>query len=90
MVFNKKDAEHLASAFAERDKGDDRLVIIEWGTDHLTGIRKLLAPFLPRLTVGVFTVEAFELVTRPDLRPELKGEARFNAERSIAIWSPVA
>lgn len=90
MIFHKADANHLASAFAEKAKGDDRLVVIEWSTDHLRGIKKLLAPFLPRLTVGVFTVESFELVTRPEFRPELKGVARFNAERPIAIWSPEA
>jgi hypothetical protein len=31
---------------------------------------------------------AFELETDPNFKPELRGEARWNVARPIAVWKP--
>jgi len=44
---------------------------------------------LPRLIVSVCPKGAYELVTNPNVRPELKGEARFLAECPLVTWKPI-
>jgi len=50
----------------------------------------LMNKFLPRLIVKVSPKGAYELVNNRNARPELKGEARFLAERPLVTWTPIA
>lgn len=84
-IFHKRDFENLQTAFAQ---GDDTVVVVEWSKRHLTGLRKLFAPFMPRLFIMVFHPEAYELMANPNLRPELRGEERFLAERPLMMLEP--
>lgn len=89
LIFHKKDFENLLSAFKVKDQGEGRIVVIEWSTNSLTGLRRIFSPFLPRLSVYVFAERSFELSVNPALEPQLTGEARFLAELPLAVWTPI-
>jgi hypothetical protein len=79
---------HLWSAFKERGVKQDEEVLIFWSKKHYKKVYKTFSAFLPRLWVMVCPRGAFELETNPDYRPELKGEARWNATKPIIDWKP--
>ena len=45
---------------------------------------------MPKLTVMICSKGAYEIMTDSNYKPELTGEARFNAERPIVEWKPEA
>jgi len=87
-ISHKIDFKNLWAAFKERPLGENEEVIIFWIKHRLKGIAKMTSRALPGLSVMVFKKEAFELITDETYRPELKDEARWEAERMIAEWTP--
>jgi hypothetical protein len=88
-IFHKLDVQHLREAFAVKGNDPQMVVAIEWSKRHLSGVRKLLSPFMPRLFIMVMHEDAFELLINRNLCPELRGEARANAEKPVAMWEPL-
>jgi hypothetical protein len=88
FICHKMDFQHLWMAFKERGVKQNEEVIIIWSKKHLKGFAKIFSSFMPRLWVMICPKGAFELMVDPNSRPDLKGEARFLAERPIAEWKP--
>ena len=88
FICNKMDFIHLWSAFKERGVKQDEEVLIFWSKKHYKKLYKIFSAFLPRLWVMICPKGAFELETNPGYRPELKGEARWNASKPITDWKP--
>lgn len=88
FICHKMDFQHLWAAFKERGVRQDEEVIIFYSRKHFKSYAKFFSAFMPRLWVMICQKGAFELMTDPNSRPELRGEARFLAERPIAEWKP--
>lgn len=88
LITHKLDFVHLWLVFEEREIKDDEEVIIFWSKKYLKWYAKLLSWFMPRFVVMVCKRGAYELLNDPDCRPELRGEARWIALRSIETWQP--
>ncbi len=88
FICHKMDFQHLWTAFKERGVRQDEEVIIFWSKKHLKDFAKIFSVFMPKLWVMICQKGAFELMTDPESRPELQGEARFLAERPITEWKP--
>ncbi|MGB8953235.1 MAG: hypothetical protein WCC06_11300 [Candidatus Aminicenantales bacterium] len=87
FICHRMDFIHLWSAFKERGVKNDEEVIIIWSKKHYKKLYKIFSAFFPRLWVMICPKGAYEL-ENPDYRPELKGEARWNATKPIAQWKP--
>ncbi len=87
FITHKLDFEHLWAASNERTVGDDEELIIIRNKRGLKGLAKLFSAFMPKLVVWVCKRGAYELITT-EARPDLRGEARFQAERPIVEWKP--
>ena len=87
-ITHKMDFEHLWAAFKDRIVKEDEEVIIYWTKKHYKGSAKLFSAFMPRLWVMVCPKGAFELIINLDYKPELTGEARWNAMKPIIDWKP--
>jgi len=88
FICHKMDFEHLWSAFKERDVKKGEEVIIFYINNNFKSYAKIFSAFMPRLWVMVCRKGAFKLMTDPNFRPELQGEARFLAEKPIIEWKP--
>lgn len=88
FITHKVDFTHLWLAFKERGVKQDEEVLIFWSKKHYKKPYKIFPTFLPRLWVMICPKGAFELETISDYRPELKGEARWNATKPIIDWKP--
>jgi len=88
FICHKEDFQHLWEAFEERGVKENEEVIIFYSKKHLKSYAKLFSAFMPRLWVMICLKGAFELINNPKFRPELSGEARFNAEKPIVEWKP--
>lgn len=88
FITHKVDFIYLWTAFKERGVKEDEEVLISWYKKGLKTFAKILAPFMPKLVVMICKKEAYELINNPNFRPELSGEARFNAEKPIVEWKP--
>ena len=89
FITHKMDFIHLWTAFKERTIKQDEEVIVVWSKKHSKNIiYKIFSTFMPKLWVMVCPRGAFELETNPGYRPELKGEARWNATKPIIDWKP--
>ena len=89
FVTHKLDFLHLWNAFKERRIKPEEEVLFLWTSkNYKNNLYKFLSPFMPKLWVMICQKGAFELITDRNYRPELQGEARFNAERSIVDWKP--
>lgn len=88
FITHKLDFQHLWSAFRERGVRPDEEVIIFWSRRYLKGFSKFLSPAMPKLWVMICQKGAFELMSDKNHKPELTGEARWNAEKPIAEWKP--
>ena len=89
FITHKVDFIHLWTAFKERTIKQDEEVIIVWSKKNYKNIiYKIISNLMPKLWVMVCPKEAFELATNPDYKPELKGEARWNATGPIIDWKP--
>jgi hypothetical protein len=88
-ITHKLDFKHLWAAFVERGISDDEEVVIFWlKKEGLKGWARLFAPFMPGLVVMVCKAGACELLSDRNCQPELRGEARWLAERPIMQWEP--
>ena len=88
FITHKMDFQHLCAAFKERGVGQNEEVIIFWSKKYLKNYAKILSVFMPKLWVMICPKGAFELMTDPNFKPELGGEARWNAQRPIVEWKP--
>lgn len=88
FVCHKIDFLHLWSAFKERGIKQNEEVLILWSKKHYNKLYKIFTAFLPRLWVMICPKGTFELETNPNHKPELTGEARWNATRPIIEWKP--
>lgn len=89
FICHKIDFMHLWLAFKERGIKQDEEVLIFWSKKHYKNIvYKIFSAFMPRLWVMVCPKGAFELKVNPSYRPELTGEARWNATKPIVDWKP--
>jgi hypothetical protein len=87
-ITHKEDFRHLWAAFKERKVGEDEEVIIFWTkTNYKRGV-KFFSGFMPKLWVMVCPKGAYELMVDSDYKPELAGEARWNAMNPIIDWKP--
>jgi len=89
FVTHKVDFLHLWIAFKEKIIKENEEVIIFWTKKHYkVKLLKFLPSFWPKLWVMVCKKEAYEIMTDPNYKPELKGEARFEVEKPIIQWKP--
>lgn len=88
FICHKLDFKHLWAAFKDRPLGDNEEVLMFWNKSQLKGYAKLFSRFMPRLQVMVCPEGAFKLLTDNKFRPELNGEARWNAMKPIVEWKP--
>lgn len=88
FITHKVDFIHLWAAFRERGVKENEEVLISWHKKGLKTFAKIFAPFMPKLVVMICKKGAYELINNPNFRPELSGEARFNAEKPIIEWKP--
>jgi hypothetical protein len=88
FITHKIDFMHLWMAFKERTIQQNEEILIIWSKKYYKSYAKLFSAFMPRMWVMVCPKGAFELYTDPSYRPELKGEARWNAKKPIVDWKP--
>jgi len=88
FICHKMDFKHLWKAFKERGIEQNEEVIIFWSKKHLKSYAKIFSAFMPKLWITICPKGAFELITNPNSRPELQGEARYLAEKPIVEWKP--
>jgi len=87
-ITHKMDFQHLWEAFKERGVKDNEEAIVSYSKKFFKSYAKIFSSFMPKLWITICPKGAFELMTDPENRPELQGEARFLAERPIAEWKP--
>lgn len=89
FITHKIDFINLWNAFKERMVKENEEVLISWSVNRYKNkIFKGLSRAMPKLWVMICQKGAFELITDPNSKPELQGEARFLAERPIVEWKP--
>lgn len=89
FITHKTDFTHLWKAFKERTVKEDEEVNIFWTRKHYKiKCPALLMGVLPKLYVMICPKGAFKLMTDKGYKRELKGEARFLAQRPIIEWKP--
>jgi len=87
-ITHQMDFQHLWAAFKERTVREGEEVIIFWTKKNYKRGVFLPAVFMPKLWVMVCPKGAFELMTNNAYKPELTGEARWNAMKPIIEWKP--
>lgn len=75
---------------AKHGVADNEEVWLVWTQKNYISKIGLVNKFFPRLIVMVSPKGAYELLTDRNASPELRGEARFLAERPLATWTPIA
>lgn len=88
FICHKMDFEHLWAAFKKRGVKNNEEVIIFYSKKHFRSYAKIFSAFMPRLWVMICHKGAFELMTDPNHKPEIKGEARYKMEKPIIDWKP--
>lgn len=89
FITHKLDFIHLWMAFKERTIKENEEVIIFWSIrNYKYKLLRFFPGLFPKLWVMICPKGAFELMTNPNHKPELGGEARFLAERPIVEWKP--
>lgn len=88
FITHKIDFQHLWVAFKDRGVGQNEEVIIFWTIKHQKSYAKIISVFMPKLWVMICPNGAFELMTDSNWKPELSGEARWNAQKAIVEWKP--
>jgi hypothetical protein len=85
-ITHKIDFRHLWAALKERTVRENEEVIIFWTTNNY---KRFIPSFgMPKLLVWVCPRGAFEIMTDNTYKPELSGEARWNAWKPITEWKP--
>jgi len=94
-ITHKEDFKHIWMAFKRRKVADNEEVIITWTREHYKARtwvgKRLFSPFsicMPKLWVMVCLKGAYDLIVDSNYRPELWGEARWNAMKPITQWKP--
>ena len=94
-ITHKEDFKHLWMAFKRRKVNDNEEVLVVWTREHYkarTWVGKrlfsLFSIFLPKLWVMICPKEAYDLWIDSSYKPELWGEARWNAMKPITQWKP--
>ncbi|HEY5614491.1 MAG TPA: hypothetical protein VIL52_00580 [Bacteroidota bacterium] len=87
-ITHKIDFLHLWSAFKERGVGQNEEVVVLWSKKQLKNYAKIFSLFMPKLWVMICPKGAFELMSDSNWKPELSGEARWNAQKPIVEWKP--
>jgi hypothetical protein len=91
-ITHKEDFKHLWMAFKRRKVADNEEVMVIWTREHYKVHswigKKLYSAFMPKLWVMVCPKGAYELMVDSNYRPELWGEARWNAMKPITQWKP--
>jgi hypothetical protein len=87
-ITHKLDFMHLWALFMDRGISESEEVGIAWIKSHLHGSAKLFRAFMPGMAVMLFKAGAYDLLTKPGLRPDLKGEARFRQEMPLLQLIP--
>lgn len=89
FVTHKMDFANLWAAFKERGISDNEEVIIIWTTKHYKyKFPKFLSPAYPKMRVMICPKGALEIMVDSNWKPELTGEARWNAMKPIVEWKP--
>ena len=89
FVTHKMDFANLWAAFKERGISDNEEVIIIWTTKHYKyKFPKFLSPAYPKIWVMICPKGALEIMVDSNWKPELTGEARWNAMKLIVEWKP--
>jgi len=88
-ITHKEDFKHLWAAFKDRKVKENEEVIFIWTREYYKyKLTKFLRPFMPKLWVMVCPKGAYELMIDSNYKPELSGEARWNAMKPILQWKP--
>ena len=88
-ITHKIDFANLWAAFKERGISDNEEVIIIWTTKHYKyKSPKFLSPIFPKLWVMICPKGALEIMVDSNWKPEITGEARWNAMKPIVEWKP--
>ena len=91
FITHKIDFMHLWAAFKERTVKENEEVLISWSKKYYKLKLLKYVPgfwFWPKLWVMTCQKGDFELITDRGYKPELQGEARYNAEKPIIEWKP--
>lgn len=89
FITHKIDFIHLRKAFRERTiKGNEEVIIFWTIRNYKYKLLRFFHGHLPKMWVMICQKGAFELITDPNHRPELKGEARYRMEKPIVDWKP--
>lgn len=89
FINHKIDFLNLWTVFKERTVKQNEEVIIFWSKKHYKiKILKIFSVFLPKLWVMICQKEAYKIMTDPNYRSDLRGEARFIAKKPIIEWKP--
>ena len=89
FVTHKIDFANLWAAFKERGISDNEEVIIIWTTkQYKYKFPKFLSLVYPKMWVMICPKGALEIMVDSNWKPELTGEARWNAMKPIVEWKP--
>ncbi|MCI0707166.1 MAG: hypothetical protein L0Y80_06770 [Ignavibacteriae bacterium] len=88
FITHKVDFIHLWNAFKGRGVKENEEVLISWYKKGLKTFAKVFAPFMPKLVIMICKKGSYELLNNPNFKPELRGEARYNAYKPIVEWKP--
>lgn len=89
FITHKMDFAHLWAAFKERGISDNEEVIIIWSIKHYKyKFLKFLSAIYPKMWVMICPTGALEIMVDSNWKPELTGEARWNAMKPIVEWKP--
>jgi len=88
FITHRVDFLHLWVAFKERTIKENEEVIIFWSKKHYKVRLLKFFGHWPKLWVMVCQKGAYEIMTNPNYKPEIQGEARYNAEKPIMEWKP--
>lgn len=88
-ITHKMDFTHLWAAFRDRGINESEEILIIWTVkQYKYRLVKYFASFYPKLWVVICPIGAFRLMTDSEYLSELRGEARFLAEKPIVEWKP--
>lgn len=88
FITHKEDFLHLWSAFEVRCiASEEEVIIFRTRNQYNYTLYRLFAPFMPKLWVMICPKGAYELFDK-DYKPDLQGEARWNALAPIVDWKP--
>jgi len=88
FITHKIDFINLWKAFRERGLKENEEVLIVCPAKYSKKVLKLFSSVMPKIIVMICPRGAFELETNPNYKPELVGEARWQATAPIEKFVP--